>query len=770
MPDMDKLISAIDAAEELAYGSDTHGGDSQLSVDRAYSIRLYMGENIEPAPDGRSQVTDRSVFETIQWILPSLSRVFAGGGDLVSIPPIGPDDEEGAKQEAEYINWVMTQQNPWFETFLIWAMDALMTRNSYCMAYMDRQRIYDVERYERQTQEGVAMLLEDVDVEVIGAKEYPDDQAQPEPVPGPDGQPMVGPDGQPVMAPPQMLYDIEIRRGGEKRKVCLKVLPPERCKVSHHTSSYRLNDCDYFEYWEIKTLSQLRAEGFDVADDVAADYNEDTTEDIARDLYNENRRERTFDPAMRRVKARMIWIKHDYDEDGIAELHKCLRVGREILMREETTSIPVASMIPSPLPHRHPGISITDMVEDIQRIKTTILRQGLDNLYLSNNPQKVINSHQVNLDDVLTSVPGGIIRTNDVNAIRYEIVPFVFPQAMEGLEYMDQVKENRTGTNRYFTGIDQNALNKTASGIQQLSTMAAQRVEQVARIMGSCVEDLARIVHEIILKSGHKQETVKIRGQWVEVDPATWRKRYDFRIAVGFAAGNKDAMVARLQMIAASQLQAVELGLPIVQPQNMYETMLELTKASDFSSPERFWTDPATQEPQQAPPDPNMLKLQADSNAKLAELESDQQKSGAEMQMKEREIETNAALTKYKIDKEAETKIILAQMQGEISTQLETHKSGLVVDKEQSKRMAETDKVVQGTQGIVEQQTAQIAQMLQSVLDVVNSNLLAIQAAPKRIKRDKAGRPEAVETVLPDGSVVSKDVMRDKYGTITGTA
>ena len=74
MADIEKLLSAIDWAEENAYGAD---GD--LSSDRAYSIQLYLGENTEPAPTGRSQIVDRSVFETIQWIMPSLCRIFANG-------------------------------------------------------------------------------------------------------------------------------------------------------------------------------------------------------------------------------------------------------------------------------------------------------------------------------------------------------------------------------------------------------------------------------------------------------------------------------------------------------------------------------------------------------------------------------------------------------------------------------------------------------------------------------------------------------------------
>jgi hypothetical protein len=748
MPDIEKLLGAIDWAEEHAYGADT---DGELSRDRAFSIQLYLGENVDPAPTGRSQVTDRSVFETIQWIAPSLCRIFANGNDLVSIPPVGPDDEEAAKQEAEYVNWVMTQSNNWFLVFLTWMIDALTTRNAYVMAYVDKKRSVEVEVYEKQTEEGVALLLQDGDVEVI---EGTSEEGDPEPVVDPNtGEPVVDPmTGQPAMQP-TMLYNLKVRRVGESRKICIKNLPPERVKVSQYTPDFRLVESDYFEYWEYKTISELRKDGFEVPDDIADDANTETEEDDARDQFGEQREENKRDPSMRRIKARMIWIRHDYDEDGIAELRYIVRLGKakDVVLNEEASSIPAACAVPMLLPHRHMGQSITDIVADLQRIKTTILRQGLDNLYLSNNPQKVINENLVNLDDVLTSVPGGVIRTQDINQMRYEVPPFVFPQAMEGLEYMDQVKENRTGTNRYFTGIDQNALNKTATGIQQLSTMAAQRVEQIARLIGAGVEDLARVVHELILRGGHKKEVVKIRGNWVEVDPASWRKRTDFKIAVGFAAGNKDAQVARLQMISMQQFQALQLGLPIVQPQNLYESMLELTKASDFNSPERFWTDPSTVEQQPPPPDPAMVKVQADMAAKEADIHLEQESRQAEFGLKEKELQTKAELEKYKIDTDAQVKLRLGQMQGENAVGVERERANTQAQKQDRMKVENLDKldsVVDSVEQIA-QASADSAQTISKSLEQVSGALVeAVKSlnAPKVIIRDKSGRAVGVKS------------------------
>ena len=172
------------------------------------------------------------------------------------------------------------------------------------------------------------------------------------------------------------------------------------------------------------------------------------------------------------------------------------------------------------------------MVSDIQRIKTVILRQGLDNLYLANNPQQVLNEQYVNLDDALISRPGGKIRATDINQIKNLDVEFVFPQAVQGLEYMDKVREARTGVNNGFIGIDESTLNNAQPGtVNQMASMAAQRVEQIARVLAYAIEDLFSIIHEQVLKMGHKAETVMLNGQWVEVDPGSWKRRNDFRFA-----------------------------------------------------------------------------------------------------------------------------------------------------------------------------------------------------------------------------------------------
>ena len=667
------LIAAIDDADNRAYGSNLSNLTAALSAERALNIDLYLGKNVDPAPEGQSNVIDRSVFETIQWILPSLCRIFANGDDVVALTPMNAADVEPAKQESAYLNWLVTTKHPWFELFLEWCTDALLTKNAYFLVYKDLKRTVEIEKYEGQTKEGVSFLLQDPTCQLIDSNSYKAPDLPPDPVTDPQtGQPIVDENGKPMMLP-AMLYDVTIRRTGEGKDLCIRVLPPERVKVDQRAFSWRIDDrCNYFEYWEETTLTELREQGFNIPTDIADDPELYTQEDYARDQYGERRLERykPSDPSMRRVKARMIWIRCDYDGDGNAELLQILRVGRRIVYQEEVSRIPVASGVACPLPHRHLGIAVADMVADIQRIKTAILRQGLDNLYLSNNPQKILNEEYVNIDDALISRPGGVTRAKDINQIRYEQTPFVFPQAVEGLDYMSQVAQNRTGVNNGFAGVDSAQLNNIQPGtVNQLSSMAAERVVQIARILAFAIEDLFSIIHEQVLKMGHKRETMQIAGNWVEVDPGAWRKRTSFKIAVAFAAGNKDAQVGRLMAILAKQVEAFQLGLPVVTPENYYATVMELTKAIDFTSPERFWTDPIKMPSKPPPPPPSeIIKAQIDAA-------SHEKIKAADIMQREVESQRKAAIEMHAIDAQAGLEIVHSAVQKGHERVMETVKA-----------------------------------------------------------------------------------------------
>lgn len=670
-----KLIAAIDAYAETAHGADSDGGE--LSNQRSLALRAYSGENLEPAPEGRSQVVDRTIFESVQWIMPSLMRIFGGGdsGTIVEFDPEGPDDEDKAEQESMVLNALITGKNDWEKTIRTWMQDALLTKNAYILATMDEKVRTETQRYEAQREEQLAMLLKD-DPEIVGQEQYddPDDEGQ-----------VVDPfTGQPVQdeatlmgalavyeelgQQPEMvyrqLYDVEIKQTKTTKELCLKVLAPEHCKVGEDTPDFTLEDCNYFEYCpdDVK-ISDLRALGYDVPDDIASDSDYDTEEEDARDgeLANYQNFE-TPDKSMREVTARWIWIRHDANEDGIAELQHVLLVGETILEHYEVSTIPVACIVPFMNTHRHIGNSVADLLFDIQRIKTKLLRSGLDSTELSTRPRHII-SKEVNLNDMLKSPPGGVVRLRNGVPGEGHALPlqteFVLPQALEAINHMDTVVESRVGVNRMFQGIDSSNLNDH-NRIGQLSTMAAQRVEDIARIFGEGFKRLFSICHELMIKSGHSGQALRIRGEWVDIDPTVWSTGRDMRVTAPFAAGNKDALVQRLMIHLNIHREALASGAPFVDANDTYNLLEMLSDATDVPG-SKIYTDPATVEPPPPQPDPTMIALEIENKKADNEAADEARKS----ELDRYKADLDAQLAQYKADLDSQDKRYATDVQSE---------------------------------------------------------------------------------------------------------
>lgn len=763
--DHNALVAAIDEAREHSYGTDE---TSSLAKRRAKAIEYYLGLNTNPAPEGRSQVVDRSVYETISVKLPSLVKIFAGSSDeVVRATPTGPSDEEGADQQTAVLNYVVTQQNQWEQIASDWITDALLCPNGYAMAYWDESKTVIREKYEGQSEDQLAAIMQDTGVEVVEHDEYEDEQSTLEAQQAYEQQigqwqqmaMQAAQQGQEPPPPPQppgpvVLHDIVIERVDNEGKVCIKVIPPEHCYTSLDTPDWTLRDCPYFEYRQEKTIADLRAMGLDVPDDISDDEDE-TEEDHARDRFGEDRTE-AGKAAMRRVWARMVWIRATL-EGKEARLYYAILVGRTVLFCEQTTRIPVASMVSQPLPHRHPGLSEAETVFDIQDIKTAVTRGGLDNLYLANNGRYGVSS-KVNLADMLDSRPGGVVRMTDPDAIPGEghimplVHPFAFDQIVGSLEYFDQGRQNRSGASRYFSGTDAGAINKTASGTMALQNMASMRIEHQARMMAPAVEDLFSAVQEILARHKNKPMTIKLREQWVTVDPQAWRTKRDMRISVGVGAGNKDSMMAQLGQTLMAQMQLGPMGL--AGPQQLYATVTEMSKLAGFANTKKFWIDPATVPPQQPQPPIEVIleqmKQQFEANQAEMDRRLDASKTQADNETKEYVAEIQTETQKII----AAVKLWAEQFQQSMQAQLDERRAaeeGMRKDLEFVAKQADRQPVSVNVGRSKEEEKAELSQMAESF-----SKQMADLAA-----RIEGGRTVRVERIRgKDGKLAGGRVVR----------
>ena len=334
-------------------------------------------------------------------------------------------------------------------------------------------------------------------------------------------------------------------------------------------------------------------------------------------------------------------------------------------------------MTPIIMTHRFFGRSIADVVMEIQRIKTALLRAVLDNAYLANNARvEVAESHasENTLDDLLISRPGGIVRVKQPGGVNYQQVPTIGQHIFPLLQYQDDRLERRTGVTEQGQGLNPEALqNQTAATANQLFSMAQAKMKLIARVFAETgIRDLFILLHGLCRKHGEHSKTVRLRNQWVKVDPRDWKKRNDMTVEVGIGSGGKQEKMAMLQMIGAMQNQALVAGLTnLVQPHNLYEMAKAVTAVAGFKNTDRFFTDPAGQPPPPPKLDP---KVQIEQMKAQAQMRLTQVKMQLDSQHEKAKFQADAALEQQKFQHERQMAMMEMGMQRE-KHQLEMHQS-----------------------------------------------------------------------------------------------
>lgn len=612
----DRTLLSIIEAEETALD------DTELDAERDRALDYYyarpVGNLAPPAIPDRSTYVSRDVSDTIDWIMPALMKTFLAGDEIVTFSPRGPEDIEAAEQETDYVNHVVSDQNPIYEVFNTWFDDALIQKNGYVYAYWKTEQDIEEEKYTGLMLDQVTMLSEDPDVKITEANATP-----------------IGMDemGQPIMA-----YDVTLARTNTKGKICIENIPPELAKVSWRHRGVRLQDAPFCGFDAYMSLSELREMGFDVDDDISDTVGDDSDETslIYRDRFSIQRSRQQMendDPASRVVRVRYRWMRVDYDGDGIAELRYLMLVGEEILTNEKCDVIPMACITPRIVAHNHIGRSVEEVVNDLAELNTQLIRGVIDNTYLANNGRYAIDKDRVNLDDMMVSRPGGIVRTEgDPSGAIIPLQHHMLGQpAMAAIEMVSGIREMRTGVTKYNMGTDAGNLNDTATGIKIISNAANQRIEWIARTFAETgVKELFQIVHALTRKHQDQPAVVRLRGKWVTVDPREWKKRNDLSISVGLGSVNRETQSNGIMQIARFQKEAFQAG--IVSPENVYNTGAEFVKGLGFKDPDKFFTMPDKMPQKPTAPDPKMEKIKADMANAEKDRELEREKLGLEKQ------------------------------------------------------------------------------------------------------------------------------------------
>ena len=656
---------------------------SDITNQRQKSLEYYFGEPFGNEQEGRSQVVSTDVSDVIESILPTLLRTFAASDDVVRCDPVSAEDEEVAKQATDYLNYVFNKDNDGFVALYTLFKDALIQKNGIAKVYWDTSEKREQETYEKLSDDEYTMLLDEEDIEVKEHSEYADQKAI-------DAkQTMMEQTNDPMMmqqledAPTPMLHDVVLIRKETYGKVKIETIPPEEFLIERRAKN--LQEANFLAHRTTQTRSDLIEAGFDedtvnaLPTDTADKYNEEKVSRY-RNLdydFSSNSGEASTDE----ITVYECYAKIDAEGDGIAKLRKITLAGTgayQVLDDELCDSIPFVSITPIMVPHRFFGRSVSEMTEDLQLIKSTVMRQLLDNMYLTNNNRVAVMDGQVNLDDLLTNRPGGVVRTK--GSPGQVMMPMqtqtINQQAFPLLEYLDTVREQRTGITRYSQGMDADSLNKTATGVNVILTQAQMRVELIARIFAETgVKDMFGKIFELVVKHQDKERIIKIRNTFVPFRPMEWRNRCNVSINVGLGTGSRDQQLSILNNILQTQLKALELqgtpAGPMVNLRNIYNTLSKIVENAGLKNTGLFFTDPDVGMQQMPPPQPpqptefekvsqlqvqgeNMRK-QMDSEIKIKELEKSYQEMilKFETRIKELELQYGTKINEAEIRRDA---------------------------------------------------------------------------------------------------------------------
>lgn len=623
--------------------------DDELSSNRERALQYAKGEMKDmPSLPNRSTAVSTDFNDAVETVLPDIMEVFTGGDDVVTFRPHGEEDVEAAAQETDFVNHVFFNENTGWLALYSMFKDALVTKIGVIKVWGEQGEECDEETFTGKTQIEVEISAQDGDIVDLKAGE-------PDPISG------------------EPLFDFTLRNTRQTGKTCVMAVPPEDFTVARDTVT--LARATYCAMRTRPRAQDLIEDGYDpdaVADLPAYGGTENSSVEQARDAAGEHSNAQTVSSSrefnLHQVEIREHYIRVDADGDGKPELWCVVTGGNEsiLLRKDRVDRIPFALSTPFIVTHRLFGRSLFDLVGEVQKIKTALLRLMLDSGYFALNQRYEVamatgKANQFTLSDLLNNIPGAPIRSTDGQAVRPLGGGRLDFDVAGALEYASTMGEQRTGIVRNAQGLNPDSLHDTAKGAMALMGAAQKRVRMICRVFAETgVKDLFRLIHAITRTTATAGQVARLRGKWVQVDPTEWGERNDLTIEVGVGSGGRDMEMAALNLVMNAQEKLVELqggaqG-PFVKPENIYATAKRLCVVAGLKSPDLYFSEPQAPDPNAAPPPPpppDPKLIQAQNEADLRKYEIDKEDARKRDQMA-----GEFDLRRYQVDQETKAKLI----------------------------------------------------------------------------------------------------------------
>ena len=657
----------------------------EQSNDRERALEYYNGEMSDLTPDeGRSSVVSKDVRAVIRKLMPSIMRTILSNDRIVDYEPVGQEDEGSAQQATDYVNHVVVPECGAEQAIYDAVFDALLLKTGILKWSAYKRLKSAVHDFTDQSDEDVLGLFGNPDNEILDHEET--EETDPAVL---------------AIDPNARRHSFKLRRIEEKVEVRLEAVPRNSFLI--YPGADTIDDAPIVGEQLEMSRSDLVSMGYD-KDDVFG-----LAEHTSRSKEGDKQARMGADwtdiegettKALETVLVYEVYVQLDQDGDGIAEMYRIVfgdtgeddRAGAKhiVLDMEPVAEAPYSDVVAEREAHQFEGHSIFEDTEDLQRIKTALLRSTLDNVYWQNNPQVAVDLSQVEEPEAISEPEFGralLLKpgADAQRAMQFMQVPFVAEQAFRMLPYFDEMAKDRTGITDASGGLDPEQIANINTGVANLAAESGiAQAEMVVRSLSrGGIRKAFRGLLRLVIAHHDQPRTVRIRGEWVQYDPAHWNVDMDCTVNVGLGAGSRERDMATLRIVLGLQkelLGSIGPDNPYVKPDQLYNTLEKMAEAAGFPSAQPYFTKPDPQQvaaklqAQQNQPDPQTQKVHAQIQLEAAKAQARQQVEEAQMQadlqVREREQQLQLQIEALKGQ--------LAYLMHTDKMQLEAAKAGLV--------------------------------------------------------------------------------------------
>jgi len=551
---------------------------------------------------GRSTIVSSDVMDTIEWMMPSLMRVFTAAQDIIVIEPVGGEDVESAEQHQALINYQFTYKMDGFTKFYTWFKDALIY--GLGVVKLTWETFYDKREfsYEELTQEQFQALASQQNISIEAFDEYEVANVE-----------LYSPEKGEIertVLPSTTIY--KNVKGFIKRITYsgpwLETIPVSSFYIEPGARSVR--EANFVAHRVRRTLDYLKRmqrEGVyhNVENLIPNVEGDEEDYDKYYLLESQSKHGKDVDdlpdiPGREYKWVWECWVKLDVDGDGLLE-PLLVTICDDVVLRVEENPFdhgepPFETIVPIIDCHKIYGVSITDLVLEFQRLKTALYRNVFDNVAFSiNNWFLVRRDSGTDITALAQVKPGSVVFTEDVNEGVREMTPRPLPPGIFNLfEYLDSSKENRTGVTRYNQGLNAASLNKTATGISAIMTASQQRIELIARLFAETgVKHLFRKMISLNQQFITNDFVLRLFGKPLMISPDKLDGSFDLMVNVGIGAGLKELQQSQMINLLNIMPNLAQLGL--VTPKHIYYVISKLLESMGYKNIESFIQNPGEQ-------------------------------------------------------------------------------------------------------------------------------------------------------------------------------